>query len=133
MAHDNYLTYSEYQNYGGTLPESAFALLEFRARKRIDRMTDSRVQRMAIVPEAVKLCMMSLITVDNAAGIETQAEHPVVTSFNTDGYSENYGKAMSAGDAEANMCSSIRTYLYGELDDFGVPLLYRGVSGYETV
>lgn len=133
MAHAVYLTYEEYVSYGGTLPQSAFTMLEFRARKRIDYLTDSRVQDMENVPEAVKLCIMSLITVDNAAGIEAQAEHPVVTSFNTDGYSENYGKAMSTGDAEANMNSTIRTYLYGEYDDSGVPLLYRGVNGYEAV
>ena len=130
MAHANYLTYAEYEAYGGTLPLAAFTLSEFRARKRIDYMTDSRVQGMESVPEAVKLCIMSLITVDSAAGVEAQVENPVVTSFNTDGYSESYGKAMGAEDAEESMKSVIRTYLYGETDDNGVPLLYRGVSEY---
>lgn len=130
MAHTTYLTYTEYAGYGGTLPQSAFTALEFRARKRIDYMTDSRVQAMATVPEAVKLCVYSLITVDNAAGAEAQVDHPVVTSFNTDGYSENYGKAMGVSDADNSMKSMIRTALYGEKDDNGVPLLFRGVDGY---
>lgn len=130
MAHSVYLTYAEYQEYGGTLPSTAFTLLEFRARKRIDYLTDSRVQGLENVPESVKLCIMNLITVDNAAGVEAQVEKPVVTSFNTDGYSESYGKALGAGEADESMKAMIRTYLHGETDDAGVPLLYRGVNGY---
>ena len=82
---------------------------------------------MATVPEAVKLCMMSLIRIDTAAGAEAQIATPTVTSFSTDGYSESYGHALSAEDAEAAMTRQIQTDLYGEVDDNGVPLLYRGV------
>ena len=109
MAHDQYLTYNEYMGYGGTA---------------------SRVQDMATVPEAVKLCMVSLINIDSKAGVEAQVENPIVTSFNTDGYSESYGKALGAEDAAKNMNAVIVNDLYGELDDNGVPLLYRGVNGY---
>lgn len=126
MAQTVYLTYEEYVERGGASSESAFPLLEFRARKRIDRMTFSRVQDMAEVPEAVKLCMMSIIGIDSKVGVEAQVENPVVTSFNTDGYSESYGKALSATDAEAAMSASIRSMLWGEVNDDGVPLLYRG-------
>ena len=121
-----YLTYSEYQEYGGTASETDFTMLEFRARKRIDRLTFSRVQNMAEVPEAVKLCMMSLIGIDSKAGAEAQVDKPVVTSFNTDGYSESYGKALSVEDADETMSASIRSMLWGETDDNDVPLLYRG-------
>lgn len=122
-----YLTYQEYQAYGGTLPEAEFTLAEFRARKRIDRHTDCRVQYMDAVPEAVKLCMCSLIKIDSAAGAEAQISNPTVTSFNTDGYSESYGHALSAETAEGAMDAAIRADLYGEVNDHGVPLLYRGV------
>ena len=128
MAHECYLTYEEYLSYGGTLPLPAFRMLEFRCRKRIDYLTASRVQNMSAVPEAVKICMMSLITVDNAAGVEAQIEKPTVTAFSTDGYSESYGKALGAEEATKSMNSVIRTALYGESDDNGVPLLYRGVD-----
>ena len=128
MAHAQYLTYSEYQSYGGTASETAFSLFEFRARKRIDRLTASRVQAMETVPEAVKLCMMSLIGIDSKAGAEPQVDNPVVTSFNTDGYSESYGKALSVEDANKTMSASIRSMLWGEKDDNGVPLLYRGLD-----
>lgn len=125
-----YLTYEEYKNYGGTLSETEFPLMEFKCRKRIDKLTDCRVQKMASVPEAVKLCMMSLIKLESAAGTEAQVENPVVTSFSTDGYSESYGKAMGASEASTAMNSTVYSMLYGELDDDGVPLLYRGVTGY---
>lgn len=122
-----YLTYAEYQAYGGTLPEADFTTAEFRARKRIDRLTDCRVQFMDAVPEAVKLCMMSLIQIDSASGAEAQTSNPTVTSFNTDGYSESYGHALSAETAEEAMTKLIQTDLYGEVNDHGVPLLFRGV------
>ena len=128
MAHERYLTYAEYTALGGTASETAFSLLEFRARKRIDYLTASRVQDMANVPEAVKLCMMSLMGIDSKIGVEAQVENPVVTSFNTDGYSESYGKAMGAADADKAMSASIRSMLWGEYDDNGVPLLYRGLD-----
>ena len=109
MAHAKYLTFEEYQSYGGTASESAFLMLEFRARKRIDRQTFDRVQDMAEVPEAVKLCMLSLINIDSKVGVEAQVDNPVVTSFNTDGYSESYGKALSVEDADSSMSASIRS------------------------
>ena len=125
-----YLPYEEYKAYGGTLSETDFTVMEFKCRKRIDKLTDCRVQKMSSVPEAVKLCMMSLIKLESAAGTEAQVENPVVTSFSTDGYSESYGKAMGASEASTAMNSTVYSMLYGELDDNGVPLLYRGVTGY---
>ena len=127
MAHETYLSYEEYKSYGGTMPEADFNLNEFKCRKRIDYVTASRVQNMKEVPKAVKMCMMSLISLESKAGAEAQANTPTVTSFSTDGYSESYGKALSAEDAELSMNRLIVTSLYGENDDKGVPLLYKGV------
>ncbi len=123
-----YLTYEEYQAYGGTLAEGDFNLAEFRARKRVDYLTDSRVAAMAEVPEAVKLAMMSIIRVDGAVGVDAQAGAPLVASFSTDGYSENYGSAADqTTNAERQLNAELRRLLYGEKDDNGVPLLYRGL------
>jgi len=128
MAHANYLTFAEYQSYGGTLSQTAFTPLEFKCRKRIDYLTDTRVQAMQSVPEAVKLCMVCLIGLESKAGVAAQVDNPVVTSFNTDGYSESYGKALGVDEADKSMNDVISSYLYGELDDDGTPLLYRGVN-----
>lgn len=130
---DNYLTYAEYTTLGGTLAENAFTLLEYRCRKRIDYLTDSRVAAMSEVPEAVKLCMMGLITLESKVGTVAQVENPVVTSFNTDGYSESYGKALGTADADKAITDYIKSSLYGVKDDTGTPLLYRGVTGYAAM
>lgn len=125
-----YLTYAEYAGYyGGTLPEAEFTLAEFRARKRIDYLTDSRVAAMAEVPEAVKLCMLQIIAVDSKFGPEAQVNSPVAASYNTDGYSESYGAPeVQLAAAMKSLEASIRGMLCGELDDRGVPLLYRGLD-----
>lgn len=128
MAHSQYLSYETYTEYGGTLSETEFIMLEFKARKRIDYLTDSRVQDMEEVPEAVQLCMYSVINIISKAGAEAQIENPTVTSFNTDGYSESYGNALSTEDAEKAVDTLIKNSLYGELDDDGIPLLYRGIK-----
>lgn len=125
--HKNYLTYDEYVEFGGEEAKAEFTLLEFKARKRIDYLTASRIQGMAEVPQAVKLCMMTLISMEKAAGAESQAINPAVTSFSTDGYSESYGKMLSADDAEKAMNRYVSSSLYGERDDNDVPLLYLGV------
>ena len=122
-----YLTYSEYREMGGTLDPAPFMEAEYDARKRIDRWTDMRVQYMDAVPEDVKRCMMKLIAVGSAAGVEAQISNPTVTSFSNDGYTESYGHALSAEDASTAMDQIIQTGLYGVLNDHGVPLLYRGV------
>lgn len=133
-----YLTYREYTDYGGTLPESSYTLSEFRARKKIDYLTASRVAAMAEVPEEVKICMLTLINLDAAYGIDAQiANAPksgAVASFNTDGYSESYVQvsgtdaANTAAELQKQMDAQIKTLLYGVNDDNGTPLLYRGLD-----
>ena len=129
MANAAYLTFEEYQSYGGTISQEAFPTAEFKARKRIDYLTDIRVQNMETVPESVKLCMTSIINADAASGADALAASPLVASFNTDGYSESYGSATEQQAAmQAALDRQIKEMLYGELDDNGTPLLYRGLD-----
>lgn len=128
MAHATYLTYEEYVTYGGTLSQAAFPLVEMACRKRIDYLTASRVQNMAVVPAAVKQCMALIMKLEAATGANAQVENPAVTSFSTDGYSESYGHSLSADDTAKQINKTIATCLYGEADDEGTPLLYRGVT-----
>ena len=122
---DKYLTYAEYQAYGGTLSQSDFNLAEFRAQKRIDYLTDTRVAAMAVVPEEVKLCIMSLIKVDQTAGVDAIADNPLLSSFNNDGYG-SASEQISVLDKKMN--ATITEMLYGVMDDNDVPLLYRGLD-----
>lgn len=124
-----YLTFEEYFAYGGTVPEVAFAVEEFKARKRIDYLTDSRVQAMETVPESVKLCMTSIINANASAGADALAGSPLAASFSTDGYSESYGSAAEQTEAlDRALNRQIREMLSGECDDHGTPLLYRGLD-----
>ena len=123
-----YLTYEQYQAWGGTLEEAAFNLAEIRARARIDAMTQGRVARMAVVPEQVQAAMMDCITVGQTYSAAAQAAAPVAASFTTDGYSESYGSVESRTAAiEKQLTASIETLLDGITDDDGVPLLFAGV------
>ena len=123
-----YLTYEQYQAWGGTLTEAAFNLAEIRARARIDAMTQKRVAYMQTVPEQVQAAMMEIITVDGTYSAAAQAAAPVAASFTTDGYSESYGSAENRTAAiEKQLTASILTLLDGITDDDGVPLLYAGV------
>ena len=128
-----YLTKSDYIAITGAQSPANFAMLEAAARKRIDYLTASRVAAMAVVPDAVKACMVALMQLEGSVGAVAQAAHPVATSFSTDGYSETYGHAFSAADAAAEMTKMIKMYLYGEKDDRGIPLLYRGVEHDEAL
>ena len=123
-----YLTYAQYQAWGGGLSESAFNLAEIKARSRIDAMTRGRVAYMAQVPEQVQAAMMEIITVDGTYSASAQAAAPVAASFTTDGYSESYGSAETRTAAiEKQLTASIETLLDGVTDDEGTPLLYAGV------
>lgn len=124
-----YLTYEEYVSYGGTIEEMPFSIEEFKARKRIDYLTDSRVQAMQSVPEAVKLAMTLIINANAVSGSDAIASSPLVASFNTDGYSESYGSATEQTAAlDSSLNRQIKEILSGEYDDNGTPLLYRGLD-----
>lgn len=124
-----YLTYEEYQELGGSLPETAYNLAELKARKRVDALTQGRVANMAEVPFEVKAAMMEIMAVDARFSAAAQAGAPVVASFTTDGYSESYGSVESRTTSmEKQLTASIMTLLAGVTDDHGVPLLYAGVA-----
>lgn len=123
-----YLTYEEYRDYGGTLDEAAFGPAEYRARKRIDELTDGRVARMREVPEGVKLAVLLVINTEGAVGPEALADGPAVAAFNSDGYSERYeGASARIAAVEGQLNAGLRRLLSWIWDDRGVPLLFRGV------
>ena len=124
-----YLTYAEYQTYGGDMSETDYVLAEFKARSRIDRMTLARVQNMQTVPEEVKMAMMCIIKVDSKYSADAQSDSAIVSAYNTDGYSESYGGISEQSDnAQTQLNQQLSKMLFGVLDDDGVPLLYRGVE-----
>ena len=123
-----YLTYAEYQARGGKSDELAFLPLEFKCRKRIDYWTMGRVKAMAQIPECVKDCMMSIISIEEAVGVTAQIAQPKASSFSTDGYSESYGDTFSYKTVKRQIDDTIRSSLIYEVDDKGEHLVYQGVG-----
>lgn len=124
-----YLTYAEYQQYGGTMSETDFTIAEFKARSRIDRMTLARVQAMQTVPDEVKMAMMVIMKVDGKYSADAMSDSAIVSAFNTDGYSESYGGIAEQSDnAQTQLNQQLSKMLFGVMDDYGVPLLYRGLE-----
>lgn len=109
------------------MDSAAFSRAEFRARKIVDRLTQGRVKAMREVPEAVKMLMVELITLEATQGADV-AENPAITSFSNDGYSETYADPLTMERVKQLEENLILEYLDGETDDNGVPLLYMGVD-----
>ena len=124
-----YIDLNYYRNNGGKtdVTDSAFPQFEFRARKIVDRLTQNRVKNMQAVPEAVKLLMVELVTLESTQGAE-MTERKSVTSFSNDGYSETYADPLTGEQVKEIECELVSEYLSGETDDEGTPLLYLGVD-----
>ena len=123
-----YLTYSEYQELGGTLEEAPFNILEFEAQKNIDRYTFGRLQNLDTQVNEVKVCEFKLIEMLNTYSFYDN-QNKSISSENTDGYSISYAQATeNVANAKMNEIKTIiKTYLAEcKLED-GTPYLYVGV------
>jgi hypothetical protein len=61
MAFKPYLTYEEYVDYGGTLSEESFDVIERRAQRWLDSMTYNRIQQLTTIPDIVKEVLVEFI------------------------------------------------------------------------
>ena len=123
-----YLTYQEYLALGGTLDEMPFNLLEFDARKRIDRRTFGRLVDKGQEYKEVKLCVYNMITTLNSySSYDTQ--NKAISSESTDGYSISYGTPQKSTTEAKNseLEDVIDTYLSNLIVD-DVRVLYRGAD-----
>lgn len=126
-----YLAYDEYVELGGTLDETPFNLLEFEARKKIDKRTQMRLKKCEIIPQEVKLCVYSLINKIKTYTETTDKASGNIASENTDGYSATYinvtqmSEILKSKDSE--LTSIIENNLYGVVVN-GEHILYLGVS-----
>lgn len=124
----NYLTYDEYQEYGGNLDEAVFNRLAFKAQMKIDNVTFGRLKKEKTVSEAVKRLMFELIGTINNTDYSDEGYSPAVTSEGNDGYSISYasGTVMTIDKADSAIANLIAEYLSEERDSNGTPLLYCG-------
>ena len=129
---NQYLTYAEYQELGGTLQETPFNILEIEARKDIDKYTTGKLMDLDSQINEVKICMYMLINEINSYNNLSVSNDgsKIVTSTNTDGYSETYLTA-NEGTLKANterIKTIIKTYLSECRLENGTPYLYVGVE-----
>ena len=123
-----YIDFNYYVTHGGKCEAcTAFTGAEFRARKLVDRYTQNRIHAMAEVPEAVQMLMVELVALEATRGAAV-LENQAVSSFSNDGYSETCAEPLTSERIQAMENDLILTYLLGEQDDNGVPLLYLGVT-----
>lgn len=125
MTFDNqYLTYSEYQELGGTLEELPFNLLEFECRKIIDEKTQNRLFEQTI-PQEVKLCEFKMI---NCVNDYSKSLTSGISSESTDGYSVSYGDNKTLVEAKQSELEDIvTTALFGVIVN-NEHLIYIGVK-----
>lgn len=123
-----YLTYQEYLALGGTLDEMPFNLLEYNARKKIDKRTFGRLVDKGQEYQEVKLCVYNMITTLNSySSYDTQ--NKAISSESTDGYSISYGTPQKSTTEAKNseLEDVINSYLANVVID-NVPVLYRGAD-----
>jgi len=128
---NQYLTYAEYQDLGGTLEELPFNILELECRKIIDRRTQSRLVDADEIPNEVKVCLYKMI--ENVTSYQEGIikAQKGISSENIDGYSISYMNSSEIENAlkeqSTQMEELISVYLFGVIVN-GEYLLYLGVN-----
>ena len=132
-----YLAYAEYRGLGGTLNLVPFNLLEFEARKQVDKYTFGRLINLEEQVQEVKLCIYNLVGLIDKYVKEntiTTEEGKNIASENIDGYSVTYNTPKLTDiksvieSKETEVMDIIETYLSTcKLED-GTPYLYRGAD-----
>ena len=120
-----YLTYSEYQELGGSLAETSFNLLEYEARKRIDLRTHKRLDEVEEIPDEVKICMFNLI---GTLGAYLNENNRLIGSETVGSYSVDYLDNISQviKNKSTELDDIIMNYLYGVIVN-GEHIIYNGV------
>lgn len=136
----SYLTYEEYQEYGGALDETTFNDLEFQAEVQIDWYTFNRLQNDEIVNERVKKCVYMLMNLLQAKMIasalplqdgstNTQTQAGIIQQSN-DGVSIMYNTRSAEEvlkNSQIEIANCIKLCLQGVTNNLGRKVLWRGI------
>ena len=142
-----YLTFAEYQEYGGALDETSFQDLEYDAESTVNWYTFNRLKRpewsAVLETEELKRCVYQLIRVKQLEydllaassgggfGIGWQKDAGITQEMN-DGVSTSYNVLSSAellafASGTKPKKEIIDRYLGSIVNDLGRKLLYRGI------
>ena len=109
-----YLTHNEYRTLGGTLDLTPFNLLEYEARKEIDRETLGRLINLKEQSQDTKMCVFQLISLYQSINNGVEISGNVI----------NYNREQIASTINA----TIMKYLINSRLEDGTSYLYRGVK-----
>lgn len=141
-----YLTYDEYQTYGGTLDETSFTDLEIEAESTINWFTFNRLLKpewaSVLENEYLKRCMYQLIKLEELeasilgiggvslsagktveAGIVKESNDGVTTEYNVPSSSE----LLAFAHNDKTKKDMVHKYLGPVVNELGRKILYRGV------
>ena len=136
-----YLTYEEYQVFGGTLEETAFNDIEFEAESYIDWYTFNRLWKQTEYPERLKKCVFHIIRLlerqlalmgqpVTTSGQSGDTGGSQIASMSNDGVSISYN-VVNAHEAleltRREVDRTIEKQLAGVTNNLGKKLLYRGI------
>lgn len=132
-----YLTYTDYQNMGGTLDETTFNKLEFETETIIDYYTFNRLRKETQYPAILKHCVYALLDLVqvkydmvNPKSITGENVSGAIASQSNDGVSISYSVLSAKETIEQTdkaISQTINRYLANVVNSLGHKLLYRGV------
>lgn len=127
---NQYLSYEEYKDLGGTLEEVPFNELEYECRRIIDSRTQNRLKNADEIPEEVKMLENKMIQTLQGYYISLNKAQSGVASENTDGYSVSYISSNQISQLIEGKIDVLQdlvsTYLFGVVVN-NEHLLYCGV------
>ena len=131
-----YLTYSEYQSMGGTLPETIFNDYEYQAESLINYRTFNRLVNDEVIPTAVKRLVKHIIDLvykqssSMVLGNDENSSGTHILAQSNDGVSIQYS-SMASTDlftlCDKEIQKAISLYLQGVSNSAGHNLLFRGL------
>lgn len=141
-----YLTYTEYQNYGGSLDETTFNDLEYEAESYVNWYTFNRLKGETTIPEEVKRCLAYIISIlknkmdalhsSGESGGSSLYTGVGIASQSNDGVSISYN-VLNAKEmiesSEDEIEDAMNRYLQGIRNSLGHRLLFRGIYPGEVV
>jgi hypothetical protein len=135
-----YLTFDEYQNYGGTLDATTFNEFEFEAEVLINYRTFNRLKNIEPVPDEVKRLTRYIVdlmqkkadslSLGNAGDTTVSSVGSYIKSQSNDGVSITYGGMSSMElykSCEKDAELAVDRYLAECTDELGRKVLYRGL------
>ena len=126
-----YLTFEEYQSYGGQLDEPTFNREELKAQQKIDFITNNRLVNDTVIPEPVKIAIYEVMLLFKQKENYENPESQNVTGFSNDGVSvtfENQSVKEYQESFDNRLNTKVKELLFGVSNEAGISLLYRGWS-----